>query len=417
MSKPWIIGLGGLGATAGWASVHLMVRPGTGRLTSAAPMAVGAGIASLAAAGGPIAPFAALSSAGLGALGGWTAATYRAMQEPDRTPEPVQALADTAPRRTAVVYFTHGEPSTYEPEPWVNMLFELKRTVPSFPPRPVWPFILAGIKRSFDAVVLSPHCAIHAETMVAVEQAVGRGDLRWYVSFLDADPPLRSAIAEAVRDGATDLILLTVFLTDSDHTAEADAMDQAMGLTQAGVRSIRTPVLWDDPRLARMIADKVWRAAAGRDLRTVGVMLVGHGQPRQWDATHPTETQQEQQFRDDIRALLIADGFRHDLVSDAWMSFRAPKVPDRVRELATRGATVVIGVPVTISADSLHSLHDTPELIRKGAKGTVLEVINVSGWNTEPLLVDILADRVRHALHSPALKGEQPMGAEGMVDS
>ena len=221
------------------------------------------------------------------------------------------------------------------------MLFELKRTVPTFPPRPVWPFILAGINRSFDVFALSPHCAIHAGTMHAVERAVGHGDLRWYVSFLPADPPLRSAIAEAVRDGATDLILLTVFLTDSDHTVEADAMDQAMGLTQAGVRSIRTPVLWDDPRLSRMIADKVQRAAEDRDLRTVGVMLVGHGQPRQWDATHPTETQQEQQFRDDIRALRIADGFRHGLVSDAWMSFRDPKVPDRVRELATRGATVV----------------------------------------------------------------------------
>jgi hypothetical protein len=72
---------------------------------------------------------------------------------------------------------------------------------------------------------------------------------------------------------------------------------------------------------------------------------------------------------------------------------------------------------VTISADSLHSLHDTPELIRKGARGTALEVVNVSGWNTEPLLVDILADRVRHALHSPALKGGQPMRPEGMVDS
>ncbi|MGB7982019.1 MAG: ferrochelatase [Candidatus Nanopelagicales bacterium] len=412
MSRPWIGGLAGLGVAAGWASVHLMVRPGTGRLTATAPIAVGAGIASLAAAGGPIAPIAALGSVGLGALGGWTAATYRAMREPDRTPVPVAVLADAAPRRTAVVYFTHGEPSTYEAEPWVNMLFELERTVPSFPPRPVWPFILAGIKRSFDAVGRSPHCAIHAETMDAVARAVGRGDLRWYVSFLDADPPLRSAIAQAVREGATDLILLTVFLTDSDHTAEADAMDQAMGLTRAGVRTVRTPVLWDDPRLARMIADKVQRAAAGRDLRTVGVMLVGHGQPRQWDATHPTETQQEQQFRDDIRALLIADGFGRELVSDAWMSFRSPKVPDRVRELATRGATVVLGVPVTISADSLHSLHDTPELIRKGARGTALEVVDVSGWNTEPLLVDILADRVRTALLSPALTGEHGSAPE-----
>jgi hypothetical protein len=96
-----MVGLGGLEVTAGWASVHLMVRPGTGRAASAAPIAVGAGVASLAAAGGRVAQIAALSSVGLGALGGWTAATYRAMQEPDRTPVPVAALADLAPRRTA----------------------------------------------------------------------------------------------------------------------------------------------------------------------------------------------------------------------------------------------------------------------------------------------------------------------------
>jgi hypothetical protein len=58
----------------------------------------------------------------------------------------------------------------------------------------------------------------------------------------------------------------------------------------------------------------------------------------------------------------------------------------------------VIGVPVTISADSLHSLHDTPALVRKGARGTGVEVVDVGGWNTEPLLVELLADRTRQAL-------------------
>jgi protoheme ferro-lyase len=245
--------------------------------------------------------------------------------------------------------------------------------------------------------------------MARVRDTVGRPDVAWHLSFLDAEPPLREAVADAARSGATDLVFLTVFLTDSDHTAEADDMDEAMGLSGAGMRVTRTPVLWDDPRLARMIAGKVAHAAGERDRSAVGVLLVGHGQPEEWDRTHPTETQQEVAFRGAVRDLLVADGFRADLVSDAWMSFRPPRVPERVRELAARGATTVVGVPVTISADSLHSLHDTPSLVRKGARGTGLEVVDVGAWNTDPLLVELLADRATRALAElDARAGEAP---------
>jgi protoheme ferro-lyase len=151
-----------------------------------------------------------------------------------------------------------------------------------------------------------------------------------------------------------------------------------------------------------MMADKIARAVGDRDRGHVGVILVGHGQPHEWDATHPTETEQEQAFRAAVREVLIGDGFRPELVSDGWMSFRDPKVPGRVRELIDAGATTIVGVPVTISADSLHSLHDTPELVRKGAKGREVEIIDVGAWNDEDLLVEILADRARDALEELA---------------
>lgn len=387
-----------LGAAAGWGTVLLVKRPGVGRVAEVTPVTVLAALP-LVVSGGEVRPTAgALCLGAVGAMLGWTAASYALLRAPDRTPEAVAPVDLSAQRRVAVVYFTHGEPETYEPEPWVNMLHELDATVASFPPRPVWPFILAGIKSSFRSVGSSPHGRIHAQTMREVSDAVGRPDVDWRLSFLDADPPLRDAVAEAARSGATDLVLLTVFLTDSDHTAEADDLDEAMGLSEAGMRVVRTPVLWDDERLARMIARKVAAAAGDRDRSTVGVLLVGHGQPEEWDRTHPTETQQEVAFRSSVRDLLIADGFAADLVSDAWMSFRQPRVPDRVRELVGRGASTVIGVPVTISADSLHSLHDTPNLVRKGARGTGLEVVDVGAWNTDPLLVELLADRTRQAL-------------------
>jgi protoheme ferro-lyase len=394
----WIVIWTALGTAAGWATVKLVLRPGIRRVVHAAPVTGLVVLAPMAAAGEPVPTAGALLGAAVGVVAGWTAASYLRLPAPDRTPERAAPVPVGSPRRRAVVYFTHGEPETYEPEPWVNMLHELDATVPGFPPKPVWPFILAGIKRSFGIVGSSPHGRIHAQTMAEVAAAVGRPDVDWHLSFLDADPPLHRAVSEAVRAGATELVLLTVFLTDSDHTAEADKLDAAMGLSAAGLRVMRTPVLWDDARLARMVAEKVLRAAGDRDRSTVGVMLVGHGQPIQWDAEHPTETQQEQAFRAAIRSVLVQAGFRADLVSEAWMSFRDPKVPDRVRELAQRGARTVIGVPVTISADSLHSLHDTPALVRKGAHGTGLEVLDVGGWNTEPLLVELLADRTRQAL-------------------
>lgn len=387
-----------LGVVAGWAGVHLLLRPKTSPVAPALPGGALVLLAPVAARGERTTTAACLLTGALGAIGGWAAATYTALDEPDRTPQRVADVAPTAPRRVAVVYFTHGEPETYEPEPWVNMLHELNSTVPGFPPKPVWPFILGSIKRSFTQVGTSPHGRIHAQTMAAVEAAVNRPDLSWHLSFLDAEPALRDAVAEAARQGATDMVFLTVFLTDSDHTAEADDMDEAMGLSEAGIRVVRTPVLWDDARLARMVVDKVIRAAGDRELSTVGVMLVGHGQPEQWDLTHPTETEQEVAFRAAITHQLVELGLRADLVSDGWMSFREPKVPARVRELIANGARTIIGVPVTISADSLHSLHDTPKLVHRGARGSGVEVIDVGAWNTEPLLVDLLADRTRAAL-------------------
>ncbi len=400
----WVLGWAGLGVLVAWAVLYLMLRPGISRVVAIAPAGALVAVALFAGGGVPLfIVFALIGSLG-GLVAGWLAATSWRFRESEEPLPRIPAVAPDAPRQVAVIYFTHGEPETYDPEPWIVMLHELASSVEGFPPKPIWPFILGGIKGSFDAVEFSPHCRIHGETMEAVRQAVGRDDVRWYVCFLDVEPMLKDAIEQAARDGATDVVFLTVFLTDSDHTVEADEHAAEMGLAEAGIRTLRTAVLWDDPRLARMIADKVIAATGDRDREHVGVMLVGHGQPEAWDRVHPTETEQELAFRSAVRELLIADGFEPELVSDAWMEFREPRVPARVRELAERGARTVVGVPVTISADSLHSLHDTPQLVRKGAAGTEVEVVDVSGWNTDPLLVELLADRARQGDRGPGAR-------------
>lgn len=96
-----------------------------------------------------------------------------------------------------------------------------------------------------------------------------------------------------------------------------------------------------------------------------------------------------------------ADGVAGGWTAASYLRLPAPdRTPERVAAVPAgsprRPAVVYVthGEPETYE----HSLHATPALIRKGARGTGLEVLDVGGWNTAPLLVELLADRTRQAL-------------------
>ncbi len=61
------------------------------------------------------------------------------------------------------------------------------------------------------------------------------------------------------------------------------------------------------------------------DKSKVGILLIGHGQPDEWDVEWPTETEQELSFRNDVIELLVADGYKRENISLAWMEFKDPK--------------------------------------------------------------------------------------------
>ena len=177
------------------------------------------------------------------------------------------------------------------------MLYELDSTVPKFPPQAG----MAVHPRRNQALVRGVSLARTVESTLETMEAVR---MRWDATT--SSGTCRSSMQtrryamwspRRLSDGATDIVFLTVFLTDSDHTAEADDMDEAMGLGERGSEPFGPPCSGTIARLARMIADKVVAAAGDRDRSSVGVMLVGHGQPHEWDLMHPTETEQEQAFR------------------------------------------------------------------------------------------------------------------------
>ena len=72
---------------------------------------------------------------------------------------------------TTVVYFTHGEPETYNPIGWINQFAEFDEQGIKFIPFPFRPIFINALRRSYLKVGRSNHRFTHHKMMESVERS------------------------------------------------------------------------------------------------------------------------------------------------------------------------------------------------------------------------------------------------------
>ncbi|MFC1922965.1 sirohydrochlorin chelatase [Chloroflexota bacterium] len=299
--------------------------------------------------------------------------------------------------RTAVVYFTHGEPETYDPVGWLNQFREFDEQGIPFVPLFARPMFIYQLRNAYLKVGQSHHRQMHIQMVKALDKAFiedGYSGIDVYLSFLDDKPRPDAAVIKALNDGASKIIAAEVFVTISNHTAEGEELINSVNTQDYGVSLKFTGPLWDSETLHRMFLEKTNSAIGDTDKLKVGVILVGHGQPDEWDDEFPTETEQELLFREQILDLLAADGYDPDNLGLAWMSFKDPKPAEKVEELLSNGVEKIVFFSAAISADSIHSQYDIPELIHEAEIPEGFQVINLGAWNDHPLAIQAIKDLV-----------------------
>ena len=137
----------------------------------------------------------------------------------------------------------------------------------------------------------------------------------------------------------------------------------------------------------------------GVDKSQVGILLVGHGQPDEWDREWPTETEQEISFRLEVLKHFEADGYCRENMSLAWMEFKEPKPAGKIEEFVQNGVEKVLYFPAAISADSIHSQFDIPELVEKARVPAGFPLINLHAWNDDPLVIQAIKEKIDACLH------------------
>lgn len=339
-------------------------------------------------------------------VAGYCLMTWRFLARDDPRPIPAltRAADDPGLGHTAVVYFTHGEPETYDPIGWINQFREFDEQRIRFVPFVARPFFAYQLRRHYLHIGRSDHRRTHLAMLRQLEQRYREaGDLttRFYISFLDDDPRPDAAVIQALNDGAGAIVVAEVFLTISNHTAEGKHLIDELDLSGYDVPISYTGPLWDSEALRSMFVARANAHRGDTPKEKVGILLVGHGQPDEWDVEWSTETEQEIGFRQEVLKLLAQDGYRPENMGLAWMEFKKPKPAKLVEKLVSQGVERILYYSAAISADSLHSQYDVPSLVDKARVPAGLPLINLGAWGNDPLVIDAIQEKVQR-LTAPA---------------
>ncbi|MGM0384937.1 MAG: ferrochelatase [Actinomycetota bacterium] len=386
-------------AAAGWSTVWYLT---TAPLTMARALAVTLVLAFLMVL--LAAPFrgralvgavvVALVAASAGYLG--NAAVVLGREDDREVPSLAREVGDPGDGHTAVIYFTHGEPETYDPIGWLNQFREFDEQGIAFVPFAVRPLFLKALRDAYLEVGASQHRTRHLGMAADLEEqlrAAGH-DVRVYPSFLDDDPRPDAAVVAALNAGASRIVVAEVFVSISNHTAEGEELIEAVGAESLGVPLAFTGPLWDSTTLHEMFVEKVEDARGDVPRDRVAVLLVGHGQPDEWDAEWPTETEHELALRTGIIDALVERGYDRDRLDLAWMEFKEPEVREKATELAAAGPDQLLYFSAGISAESIHSQYDVPELVATAQIPPEVQTVNLGAWNAHPLTIRAIAERV-----------------------
>jgi protoheme ferro-lyase len=312
-------------------------------------------------------------------------------------PALTRAKDDPGLGHTAVVYFTHGEPELYDPIGWINQFKEFDKQKIRFVPLVARPFFLYQLRKGYLRIGRSDHHQMHQRMLNSLERAYreeGNDSTRFYLCFLDDHPRPDAAVIQALNDGASRIIVMEVFLTISNHTAEGKALIEELHVEEFGVPLHFTGPMYDSEKLKSVFVQRSNRNIGGLSKSQIGVLLVGHGQPDEWDEQWPTETSQEIRFRKGVLELLAQDGYSPQNLSLAWMEFKQPKPAEKVEELARNGVKKVLFFSAAISADSMHSQYDVPELMKKARVSPDVEMVNLGAWNDDPIVIQAIKEKV-----------------------
>lgn len=330
-------------------------------------------------------------------LVGFASANALFLSQEDIYRVPPITRTDGGDGHTAILYFTHGEPPGYDPLPWILTMREFEHDNVPFVPWIVRPIFFNTLRNKYLEEGGSAHNKLHKAFFDNLRWSMSEAEAngtRFYLAFLDSEPHPDQMAAKAINNGASKIIILPVFITESTHTIAGQEMVASVQPEKFGVSLFYTGALGDSDSLHRVFVDRAIELSVGCEKSEVGILLVGHGQPQEWEELYPEQNQQEDEYRHAIREKLIANGFSAQNVVSGWMSFQEPTIQQSVTKLSGNNVSKILVFSVSLSADSIHSEVDVPKAIREATLPEAIEIYYIGQYGDHPLATQALIEKI-----------------------
>ncbi len=322
-------------------------------------------------------------------------AAFLAQEEERDLPELVRT--DGGDGHTAILYFTHGEPPGYSAQPWIETIRELDHDKVPFVPWLFRPMFFNQVRTEYFEAGGSAHNKLHKAFFDTLRRSLPEEEAkgtRFYLAFLDSNPRPDEMALHAINDGASKIVLLPVFITESTHTLAGEEMVASVEPERYGIEVCYTGALWDSEALQNVFVERAREMTGGTDKSKVGILLVGHGQPTEWEEIYPAQNRQETQYREAIREKLIQAGYAPEHVVLGWMEFQKPTITESVSELAGSGVEKILVFAVSLSADSIHSDIEVPAAVEEAHLPETIRVEYVGQYGDHPLSIQAMREKI-----------------------
>jgi protoheme ferro-lyase len=316
---------------------------------------------------------------------------------------PAQVAPDVSPTEprscAAVILAAHVEPKTYQPSTVTATLREYDATNVPLPSSTARPMLYAAERARYHAAGSSSPALGTLEGLVGRIEGALAHDARFaggvHVACYTCEPRLDSVVSRVAAEGIREIVVLGLAVAQSLRADAARAAVDALRPASHGVYVSYAAPLWGASCLTDRVAERIVTAMGDRPRDRVGVVLVGHGQPAEWHAGHPTWTEQETFFQQRVNVQLQEAGLPPQNIRLAWLDWSEPDVTEAVRHLAALDNDLVIVVPSVMPVETLGTFEDLRQAVHFARVAESVETVILGAWGEDPVVVEELAKRAR----------------------
>jgi protoheme ferro-lyase len=285
-----------------------------------------------------------------------------------------------------VLLLANVEPPTYSASATAAVLSELAEEGYLDASVGAMPLLFFAQKARYNAIGgTSPALSEFSRVRDSVESALREQAVK--VDWATCIGPRRLAeqALRAVAAGHHDLVVVELAVATSLPMTAAKNEVDLLRLDDLGVDVRYAGGLGSSERVTSAVANAILERAG--EPEGCGVVLVGHGQPRERSRRDPVVDEMETMFLNRLRMMLVERGMPESGVRVAWAEWVEPDVTSAVRHLAALGCTRVLVSPAVYPLDTLGTRLDLEAAVRRARVEESVSTAVLPAWRDNPAVI------------------------------